>query len=95
MTFSIRAVLPICAEVISDHVLGLGIADRIHDAALVGGAVGAPLAGLGAGLRRQVAVAVCPFADRQGRGRGEDGQGGRGQVTDLHGGPRQALPALR
>ena len=56
------------------HALDLGVGDRIHDAALVGGTAGAPLAGLGARLRAQPSFGVSPVRDRQRRRRRQDCQ---------------------
>ena len=48
-----------------DHALHRGIADRVHDVALIGRAIGAPLPRLGGGFRTQDPVDVSPLRDRQ------------------------------
>ena len=57
-----------------DDALDASVGDGVHDAALVLGALGAPLAGLGARLGAQPAVGVGPITDRQLRRRRQDRQ---------------------
>ena len=67
------------------HALDRAVGDRVHDAALVLGAAGAPLPGLGARLRAQPAVGVGPVTDRELRRRPQDRQRRRTAVASRSG----------